>query len=74
MFAFRPVLLTGCRAPERKVDECVLLGTGGPLQLPAFGVEMAVKNMEYSALDDSKACVPHCIPYSDVYLLYCPGV
>jgi len=28
---------------------CVLL------QVPGFGVEMALKNMEYSALDDSKA-------------------
>jgi len=25
------------------------------LQVPGFGVEMALKNMEYSALDDSKA-------------------
>ena len=34
---------------------CALLGANrGRLQLPGFGVEMAIKNMEYSALDDSK--------------------
>ena len=30
------------------------LGTGELLQLPGFGVELAIKNMEYSAMDDSK--------------------
>ena len=29
----------------------------GYVQVPGFGVEMALKNMEYSALDDSKARV-----------------
>ena len=37
------------------------LGTGEPLQLPGFGVELAIKNMEYSAMDDSKVTnlLPH---------------
>lgn len=49
-YAYRPVLLPGCKA----VDECAKWGVGGNLQLPGYGVEMAIKNMEYSALDDAK--------------------
>lgn len=50
MYVYRPVLLEGCASG----GTCLELGTGGPLQLPGFGVELAIKNMEYSALDDSK--------------------
>lgn len=53
-FAWRPVLRPACHAHGVQTNECLFLGTGGPLQLPGFGVEMAIKNMEYSALDDSK--------------------
>ena len=35
------------------------------LQVPGFGVEMALKNMEYSALDDSKVGRP--VPPHDFY-------
>ncbi len=50
MYVYRPVLLEGCASG----GTCLELGTGVPLQLPGFGVELAIKNMEYSALDDSK--------------------
>ena len=50
MYVYRPVLLHGCGGE----DACLDLGTGEALQLPGFGVELALKNMEYSALDDSK--------------------
>ena len=66
---YRPVLAEGCAA-ERS---CLGLGSGGGLPLPGFGVELAIKNMEYSALDDSKVpiiplkapCVlqPHALQY-----------
>lgn len=49
-YAYRPVLLSTCT----RADACAYLGTGGALQLPAYGVEMVIKNMEYSALDDAK--------------------
>lgn len=50
VYVYRPVLLEGCGVGQA----CVALGSGGPVQLPGFGVELAIKNMEYSALDDSK--------------------
>ena len=51
-YALRPVLLAACMDTAHS---CALLGANrGRLQLPGFGVEMAIKNMEYSALDDSK--------------------
>jgi UDP-glucose:glycoprotein glucosyltransferase len=54
---YRPVAaLDACGAEA--ASACTFLGAGGRLQLPGFGVEMAVKNMEYSALDDSKARGP----------------
>ena len=53
-FVVRPVLAAACHSPTQWVDQCEFLGTEAPLQLPGFGVEMAIKNMEYSALDDSK--------------------
>lgn len=36
---------------------CSRLGTEEPLQLAGYGVEMAIKNMEYSALDDSQVWI-----------------
>ncbi len=60
-YVLRPVLGDACRAAASTAtasaaaaDACVFHGTGGPLQLPAFGVEMAIKNLEFSALYDSK--------------------
>ncbi len=50
VYVYRPVLAEGCAAAQ----PCVGLGSGGGLPLPGFGVELAIKNMEYSALDDSK--------------------
>jgi len=54
---YRPVLLEGCgsQGDGEAGEQCFDLGTGDNLQLPGFGVEMAVKNMEYSALDDKVA-------------------
>ncbi len=52
---YRPVLREACTAAGAAAHGCAAFGAGGPLQLPGFGVEMAIKNMEYSALDDSKA-------------------
>ena len=39
------------------MDSCAELGFGPHVTLPGFGVEMAVKNMEYSALDDRKVII-----------------
>ena len=58
VYVYRPVLLPGCSG---RGDACVDLGTGEPLQLPGFGVELALKNMEYSALDDSKVSRQRCL-------------
>ncbi|KAL3134029.1 hypothetical protein ABBQ32_008463 [Trebouxia sp. C0010 RCD-2024] len=49
-YAVRPMLMQGCS----EVGACSLLGTQGPLHLAGYGVELAIKNMEYSALDDSQ--------------------
>lgn len=58
-YVYRPVLREACTAAglgfRVAAHGCAAFGAGGPLQLPGFGVEMAIKNMEYSALDDSKA-------------------
>lgn len=61
MYVYRPVLAEGCLAGE----SCVGLGSGGGLPLPGFGVELAIKNMEYSALDDSKV--------GDLPVIPCPS-
>ena len=45
------MLLEGCQGVE---GTCLELGTADALQLPGFGVELAIKNMEYSAMDDTK--------------------
>ncbi|CAI5474862.1 unnamed protein product [Closterium sp. Yama58-4] len=47
----RPVLPGGC---EQHVGRCAAVGAGGRVSLGGYGVELALKNMEYKALDDSK--------------------
>lgn len=46
----RSVLLSGC---ESKSSSCGAIGTGEALNLGGYGVELALKNMEYKAIDDS---------------------
>ena len=55
-YAYRPVLLDGCVGPGSEVtpDGCEVLGVSEQLQIGGYGVELAIKNMEYSALDDSQ--------------------
>ncbi|EFJ45735.1 hypothetical protein VOLCADRAFT_105823 [Volvox carteri f. nagariensis] len=50
MFAFRPLLTTTCEP----LSGCARAGTGGQLLLPGWGVEAALKNTEYSAMDDKE--------------------
>ncbi|GJP47287.1 hypothetical protein CLOM_g6507 [Closterium sp. NIES-68] len=47
----RPVLPGGC---EAQVGRCAAVGAGGRVSLGGYGVELALKNMEYKALDDSQ--------------------
>lgn len=47
----RPVLPSGC---EHLASPCARLGTQGPLNLAGYGAELALKNMEYKAADDSE--------------------
>ena len=35
-------------------DPCLAAGTDGSLVLPGYGVELAIKNMEYNARDDTQ--------------------
>lgn len=49
-YVFRPVLPSGC---ESKSGHCGSIGTRDPLNLGGYGVELALKNMEYKAMDDS---------------------
>ncbi|MEW5302056.1 MAG: hypothetical protein WDW36_004866 [Sanguina aurantia] len=48
-YAHRPLLRNIC---QEESAPCLRLGTQGVLQLPGYGVEAALKNMEYSAMDD----------------------
>lgn len=41
---------TGC---ESKSGHCGAIGTRNALNLGGYGVELALKNMEYKAMDDS---------------------
>ncbi|KAK1430222.1 hypothetical protein QVD17_12804 [Tagetes erecta] len=50
-YVVRPVLPSGC---ESKVGHCGAIGTRDPLNLGGYGVELALKNMEYKAMDDSE--------------------
>ena len=54
VYVHRPVLLDACLSDVTEAHECLALGTGQALQLPDYGVELVIKNMEYSALDDRK--------------------
>ncbi|KAL3515635.1 hypothetical protein ACH5RR_022537 [Cinchona calisaya] len=49
-YVVRPILPSGC---ESKVGRCGAIGTRDPLNLGGYGVELALKNMEYKAMDDS---------------------
>ncbi|GAB4815180.1 hypothetical protein N2152v2_002226 [Parachlorella kessleri] len=50
-YAWRPLLSPGCSPSAAK---CSRLGAqGGRLVVPGYGVELAIKNMEYNARDDS---------------------
>lgn len=52
-YAWRPLLdAAACGGSE--VHACTRLGTGDRLVLPGYGVELALKNMEYNAQDDKK--------------------
>lgn len=42
---------SGC---ESKAEYCSAVGTGNTLNLGGYGVELALKNMEYKAIDDSE--------------------
>ncbi|KAE8669400.1 UDP-glucose:glycoprotein glucosyltransferase [Hibiscus syriacus] len=49
-YVVRPVLPYGC---EGKVGPCGAVGAMDSLNLGGYGVELALKNMEYKAMDDS---------------------
>ncbi|XP_028800912.1 UDP-glucose:glycoprotein glucosyltransferase isoform X2 [Neltuma alba] len=49
-YVLRPVLPAGCEANS---GHCGSVGTGQTLNLGGYGVELALKNMEYKAMDDS---------------------
>lgn len=49
-YVIRPVLPSGC---EAKSGSCGAVGTRNSLNLGGYGVELALKNMEYKAMDDS---------------------
>nr|XP_034910754.1 UDP-glucose:glycoprotein glucosyltransferase isoform X2 [Populus alba] len=49
-YVVRPVIPSGC---ESKVGRCVAVGASDSLNLGGYGVELAMKNMEYKAMDDS---------------------
>ncbi|CAK9160518.1 unnamed protein product [Ilex paraguariensis] len=49
-YVVRPVLPAGC---QFKTGHCGVVGARDPLSLGGYGVELALKNMEYKAMDDS---------------------
>ncbi|GMJ03532.1 UDP-GLUCOSE:GLYCOPROTEIN GLUCOSYLTRANSFERASE, PRIORITY IN SWEET LIFE 2 [Hibiscus trionum] len=49
-YVVRPVLPSGC---EGEVGPCGAIGAMDSLNLGGYGVELALKNMEYKAMDDS---------------------
>ncbi|OVA04288.1 Glycosyl transferase [Macleaya cordata] len=49
-YVVRPVLPSGC---EATTGSCGAVGTRDALNLGGYGVELALKNMEYKAMDDS---------------------
>lgn len=49
-YVARQVLPSGCDA---EIDHCGAVGTRDSVNLGGYGVELALKNMEYKAMDDS---------------------
>ncbi|KAH1236968.1 UDP-glucose:glycoprotein glucosyltransferase [Glycine max] len=49
-YVVRPVLPAGC---ELNINHCGSVGAGESVNLGGYGVELALKNMEYKAMDDS---------------------
>lgn len=49
-YVVRPLLPSSCVS---KSGLCGNIGTKDPLNLGGYGVELALKNMEYKAMDDS---------------------
>ncbi|KAL7244664.1 hypothetical protein ACSBR2_000106 [Camellia fascicularis] len=49
-YVARLVLPSGCQS---KSGHCAAVGTNDPINLGGYGVELALKNMEYKAMDDS---------------------
>lgn len=49
-YVLRPVLPSGC---EQAAGRCGSVGTVNSVNLGGYGVELALKNMEYTAIDDS---------------------
>lgn len=60
-YAWRPLFDTAACAGS-EVQACTRLGTGERLVLPGYGVELALKNMEYNAQDDKKDVGAACRP------------
>ncbi|KAI7981620.1 UDP-glucose:glycoprotein glucosyltransferase [Camellia lanceoleosa] len=48
-YVARLVLPSGCQS---KSGHCAAVGTNNPVHLGGYGVELALKNMEYKAMDD----------------------
>ncbi|XP_045817511.1 UDP-glucose:glycoprotein glucosyltransferase-like isoform X2 [Trifolium pratense] len=49
-YVLRPVLPAGC---EAHIGQCGSVGASESVNLGGYGVELALKNMEYKAMDDS---------------------
>lgn len=49
-YALRPVLPSGCQAAS---SFCASIGAADAVTLSGYGVELALKNMEYKAMDDT---------------------
>lgn len=59
------MLPLGC---ETKAGVCGAIGTGDSVNLGGYGVELALKNMEYKAMDDSTVKKGWCIKLFKYYL------
>lgn len=49
-YVLRPYLSKGCEVEQ---GNCAFMGAGSKVLLGGYGVELALKNMEYKAIDDS---------------------
>lgn len=57
-YAIRPVLLPGCtltKHGEGSSASCMAYGTERPPALSGYGIQLAIKSMEYSQVDDASA-------------------